>query len=135
MKPGVRATLAMVLLVVGVAQARLTRDRPVLLRLQGHVGATSEGDRRIAELTMRRGETVLTFQLNEIWVLSGDVASHDILSEVEGYTPSMSLSGPRDVVAKLEGAPADRLLDVTGFFRRGQRMLMLSAVEPAKTKR
>ena len=128
----VSVALAVGLVIAGVAQA--SRERPVVLRMRGHVGAVRDGDRQIAELTMRRGDTTLTFQLNEIWVLSGGVASHDILSDVEGYKPSMSLSGPREVVTKLVEAAPDALLDVTGYFRRGQRMFMLSAVEPAKAK-
>ena len=76
----------------------------------------------------------MPFVVEEIWVLSGDVASHDVLSEVEPYTPSMWLEGPREVIDRLVDADPERLLEVTGYFRRGVRMLMLSSVEPVKTK-
>jgi len=106
--------------------------RAILLRIEGHVGPPRDGDRRIAELRLRRKDATFTFQVSEIWVLSGDAAGQDILHEVEPYTPSMSVFGPPEVVGKLVNASSDQPLEVTGYFRRGQRILTLSSVEPAK---
>jgi hypothetical protein len=131
------ASLATALLVgVAVVQARdldLAR-RPLFLRLDGHVGAPREGDRRIAELTFRRGNRTITFQLDEIRVLSGDAAGTDVLHEVEPYTPNMSVAGPREVVDAFEGASPADALRVTGYFRSGQRIFELSGVERATSR-
>ena len=108
--------------------------KPVLIRIQGHVGAPRPEDRKIAELKLRDGNKTIDLTVAEIWVLSGNAVGVDILHEVEQYDPNMTVSGPSDVLGRLANASPDQRLDVTGYYRRGQRMLMLSGVEPAKTK-
>jgi hypothetical protein len=124
-----------VTLVAGPAEARFGGTRPLLLRLEGNVGPTSTGPRQIAELTLRRGERRLVFHVVEIWVLSGGRVGIDVLHEVEPYTPNMSVEGPRELLDRLEQAPPPLQLEVTGYFRSSQRMLMLSSVEPQKPKK
>jgi hypothetical protein len=46
----------------------------------------------------------------------------------------MSLSGPPEVLAKLERLRPDERVQITGFFRFGQRLFSLSAIEPVKRK-
>jgi hypothetical protein len=127
--------LAMLLVVVGITRAETLGPKPILIRILGHVGAPRETDRKIAELTLRHVERTIDFTVDEIWVLSGDAAGVDVLHEVEQYTPSMSVSGPKEVLRRLTGASPDDPLELTGYYRRGQRMLMLSSVERAKPKK
>ena len=108
--------------------------RPVLLRMEGHVGARRPEDRGLSRLTFRRGKAVFEFQVDEIWVLSGDAVGLDILAEVEPYKPSMSLAGAPELVDRLQHARPGELLEVTGYFRRGQRIFTVSGVEPAKSR-
>jgi hypothetical protein len=122
-----------VLLAAAVAEAgRVTK--PILAKMQGHTGPARTDDRKIADLTLRHGKQVIEFTLEEIWVLSGDAAGTDIVHEVEQYKPSMTLSGPAEMLDRLLNASPGQRLDVVGYYRRGQRMFMLSSVEPAKTK-
>jgi len=120
---------------VGDARPLGSGTRPLLLRIEGHVGAPREGDRRIAELTMRRRDAIITCQVDEIWVLSGDAVGLDVLHEVEPYEPNMSVSGPPPVVDALAQADPAQPLAVIGFFRGGQRILELSSVEPLQPKK
>ena len=108
--------------------------RPLLLRLQGHVGEARPEDRGVASLTLRHDRDTIRFQVDEIWVLSGNAAGVDVLHEVEPYEPNMSVAGPAPVLDRLQHASPDVPLEVTGYFRRGARILMLSAVEPVKRK-
>jgi hypothetical protein len=109
--------------------------RPLVLRIEGHVGAPREGDRKIAELTMRRADAIITFQVDEIWVLSGDAVGLDVLHEVEPYKPNMQVTGPGPVVDRLAHADPAQPLAVIGFFRSGQRILELSSVDPLQPKK
>jgi len=120
---------------VGDAHRFGAGTRPLLLRIEGHVGAPREGDRKIADLTMRRGDAIITFQVDEIWVLSGDAVGLDVLHEVEPYNPNMQVTGPRPVVDRLAQADPAQPLAVIGFFRGGQRILELSSVEPLLPKK
>ena len=120
---------------IGDARPLGAGTRPLLLRIEGHVGAPREGDRRIAELTMRRRDAIITCQVDEIWVLSGDAVGLDVLHEVEPYEPNMSVSGPPSVVDALAQADPAQPLAVIGFFRGGQRILELSSVEPLQPKK
>jgi hypothetical protein len=129
---GLAIALGAALLATG-ADAR-EGTRPLLLRLQGNVGPASTGPRQIAELTLRRGRGTITFHVDEIFVLSGGRVGIDVLHEVEPYTPNMTVEGPRELLDRLEHAPPELPLEVTGYFRSGQRMLMLSSVEPRKPK-
>jgi len=115
---------------VGDARTFGAGTRPLLLRIEGHVGAPRDGDRKIAELTMRRGDAILTFQVDEIWVLSGDAVGLDVLHEVEPHKPNMQVTGPPPVVDRLAHADPAQPLAVIGFFRGGHRILELSSVEP-----
>jgi hypothetical protein len=126
--------LATLIVIVAVGRAEPRGPRPILIRIQGHVGAPREGDRKIAALTLRHGEGTIDLTVDEIWVLSGDAAGVDVIHEVEQYTPSMSVSGPKEVLGRLLGASPDDPLEITGYYRRGQRMLMLSSVERWKKK-
>lgn len=120
-----------------VAHAGLDRGgalQAVLLRVQGHVGAARPGDRGVASLTLRRERATIDFQVDEIWVLSGNLVGIDVLHEIEPYTPNLTLAGPPELLDRLEKAPPEQPLEVTGYLRRGARILMLSAVEPVKTK-
>ncbi len=134
----VRRVLAvMVMLLAGVAQVESSRQvvpRAVLIRMEGHIGAPRPGDRGLAKLTLRRDKGTIEFQVNEIWVLSGDLVGLDILHEVEPYEPNMSLAGPPEVVDRLLAASPDELLEITAYFRRGVRILTLSGVERAKKR-
>jgi hypothetical protein len=65
-------------------------------------------------------------------VLSGDLVGLDVLAEVAPYTPSMTVAGPKELLERLAASSPDRALVLTGYYRRGARILMLSAVEPAK---
>jgi len=116
-----------------VAEARVSGTVPLVIRLEGHRGAALPGDRGIADLTFRHGEETIAFRVREIWVLAGDAAGVDVLHEVEPYTPSMSIDGPPAVLERLLAAKPDQMLELTGYFRRGQRILMLSGVEPKKS--
>jgi hypothetical protein len=123
--------------IASVAHAGLDRGgalQVVLLRIQGHVGAARPGDRGVASLTLRRDRDTIAFQVDEIWVLSGDLVGLDVLHEVEPYKPNMTVDGPSALLDRLEQASPAEPLEVTGYFRRGARMLMLSSVEPLKTK-
>ena len=120
---------------VGDARNFGSGTRPLLLRIEGHVGAPREGDRKIADLTMRRGDAIITFQVDEIWVLSGNAVGLDVLHEVEPYKPNMQVTGPRPVVDRLAQADPAQPLTVIGFFRGGQRILELSSVEPLTPKK
>jgi len=126
--------LTVLLAVVTVAHGTGLARRPILLRIQGHVGAPREGDRKIAELTMRQGERVIDYTVEEIWVLSGDAAGTDVLHEVEQYKPSLTVSGPKEVLGRLTAASPEDPLEIVGYYRRGQRMLMLSSVDRWKKK-
>jgi hypothetical protein len=126
--------LTVLLAVVTVAHAAGLARRPILLRIQGHVGAPREGDRKIAELTMRQGERVIDYTVEEIWVLSGDAVGTDVLHEVEQYKPSLTVSGPKEVLGRLTAASPEDPLEIVGYYRRGQRMLMLSSVDRWKKK-
>jgi hypothetical protein len=128
--------LALALAVALVATGADAREgtRPLLLRLQGNVGPDSTGPRQIAELTFRRGRATITFHVEEIFVLSGGRVGLDVLHEVEPYTPNMTVEGPRELLDRFEHAAPGLQLEVTGYFRSGQRMLMLSSVEPRKPK-
>ncbi len=128
------AIVLVMLALAAVAHADSFGPKPILVRIQGHVGAPRESDRQIAALTLRQGERTIDLTVDEIWVLSGDAAGVDVLHEVEQYTPSMSVSGPKEVVGRLTAASADDPLELTGYYRRGQRMLMLSSVEKPKKK-
>jgi hypothetical protein len=131
------AAIAVAMLAASVAHAELDRavvPRAVLLRIQGHAGPPKDGDRNIAHLTWRRGDTTIHFTVDELWVLSGELASTDVLHEVEPYTPSMTISGPAEVLDRLATATSDEPLEITGYYRRGVRLLMLSGVEPAKKR-
>jgi hypothetical protein len=119
---------------VAAGQADRGFGRPVLLRIEGHVGSRRPEDRGLATLTLRRGESVTEFQVNEIWVLSGDAVGLDILAEVEPYDPSMQIAGPGRVLDHLQHAKPEEPLELIGYFRRGVRILMLSAVEPVKPR-
>jgi hypothetical protein len=110
-------------------------DRLVLLRIEGHVGPRRAEDRAISELTLRRGESLIRLTVDEIWVLSGDLVGLDILHEVEPYEPNMSVDGPPPLLDRLAAAGPDEPLELTGYFRRGQRILMLSAVERRDRRR
>lgn len=126
--------LALVLGVAAPAPAMLPR-RPILLRIEGHVGAPREGDRTLASLNLRRGKAKIPLTVTEIWVLSGDAVGMDVLAEVEQYDPAMSVDGPKDVLARLAAAKPEEPLELLGYFRSGQRMLMLSSVGPQKQKK
>jgi len=131
--------LAVVAALACIAPAHAGLDRggalqAVLLRIQGHVGAARPGDRGVASLIFRRDRDSIEFQVDEIWVLSGDLVGLDVLHEVEPYKPNMTLDGPSALLDRLEQAPPEEPLEVTGYFRRGARMLMLSSVEPLKPK-
>src|SRR5258706_11902620 len=120
------ALVVLVLIVVTAAGARANGDRlssPVLLRIEGHVGAPRSGDRGLADLTWRRGDTTMRFQVGEIWVLSGDLVGLDVLHEVEPYTPSLSVAGPAPLLDRLAAASPDEPLEISGYFRRGARIL------------
>ena len=128
------ALLAAAVLASAVVEARnLNLERRALvLRIEGHVGAPRDGDRRVAELTLRRGDRIIPFQVEEIRVLSGDAAGTDVLHEVAAYEPSMSVAGPPVVVEKLEGADPNGRVAMIGYFRSGQRIFSLSSVERLK---
>ena len=109
-----------VLLVPAVADAgRLDFGlRPLLLRLQGHVGSPRDGDDRIRKLddTARRRDHH-----------ASGPPSPKVLGRPSAWTGSR---GHRNLVATSTGAQADRpALAVIGFFRGGQRILELSSVE------
>jgi hypothetical protein len=132
-----RVLAVVVMLLASVAQAGADRQvvpRAVLIRMEGHMGAARADDRGLARLTLRRDKATVEFQVNEIWVLSGDLVGLDILHEVEPYEPNMSLAGPPEVVDRLLAASSDELLEITGYYRRGVRILMLSSVERAKKR-
>jgi len=117
---------------LAVGSPRGGAPRPVLVRMQGHVGEAREGDRKLEVLTLRRGDTTAPFTVTEIWVLSGDVLGTELLSDVAPYTPSLSVSGPQPVMKRLAEARPEDAIELTGYLRRGQRLFMLSAVEPVK---
>jgi hypothetical protein len=131
-----RLALALTLGLALVAAGADAREgtRPLLLRIHGNVGPASTGSREIAELTLRRGRATIRLHVEEIWVLSGGRVGVDVLHEVEPYTPNMTVDGPRELLDRLEHAAPDLQLEVTGYFRSGQRILMLSGVEPRKAK-
>jgi hypothetical protein len=133
-----QAALALVaILAIAVAhggQGRLGGTAPVLLRIEGYVGPPRPGPRNLADLTLRRGETTLRFQVEEMWVLSGDLVGLDIIDEVRPYDPNMTLAGPPEVLDRLAAASPFEPLQVSGYFRRGQRILMLSSVERRKPR-
>ncbi len=125
--------LALVLTIAAVSHGgRGSGVRPLLLRVRGHVGEPRPGDRGVASLVLRRDRDTIAFQVDEIWVLSGNAVGVDVLHEVAPYTPSMSLAGPPALLDLLQRASPETPLEVTGYFRRGARILMLSAVEPTK---
>src|SRR5512138_889753 len=97
------AVAALALVVATVARAGLGEGalQPVLLRLQGHVGAPRPGDRGVASLTLRRGDVTIDFQVDEVWVLSGGMLGNEVLAEVAPYTPNVSLAGPAPVLDRL----------------------------------
>jgi hypothetical protein len=128
------SVLAVLVAVATVAHADSFAPKPILVRIEGHVGRAREHDRNVAQLTLRERERVIDFTVDEIWVLSGDAAGTDVIHEVEQYTPSMSVSGPAEVLERLRQASPDDPLELTGYYRRGQRMLMLSSVEPRTKK-
>ena len=136
-----RRAAALLLLALGLAAAAAARAQrvpgavPLLVRFEGHVGGPTPGDRGIADLTLRHRDRTIAFRVREIWVLSGNAAGVDVLHEVEPYTPSMRVDGPPETLDRLTTASPDETLEVTGYFRRGQRLLMLSAVERPKKKR
>jgi hypothetical protein len=119
---------------VAVAHAQPLGPKPILIRIQGHVGPPRESDRKIAVLTLREGKRMIDLTVDEIWVISGNAVGVDVLHEVEPYTPSMSVSGPKEVLARLNAASPDDPLELIGYYRRGQRLLMLSSVERQKKK-
>jgi hypothetical protein len=134
MRLAVATALATVVLAATAVPARFI-ERPVLFRMEGYVGPKRERPRSIASLTLRHGDTILPFQVSEAWVLSGDAADHDVLHEIEPYTPNLSLAGPPEVVDELVAARPGDPLEVTGYIRLGQRIYTLSSVEPAKRHR
>jgi hypothetical protein len=126
------AALAFAILAAARADGRLA-SKPVLVRIDGHVGSKLASEPEgLAELTLRRGETTIAFHVREIRVLSGDLVGLDVLAEVAPYTPNMTVTGPRELLDRLAGSHSGQALVLTGYYRRGSRMLMLSAVEPAK---
>jgi hypothetical protein len=124
-------------LVLGAAAATpaVLPRRPILLRIEGHVGAPRQGDRTLASLNLRRGNAKIPLTITEIWVLSGDAAGIDVLNEVEQYDPAMSVDGPKEVLVRLAAAKPEEPLELIGYFRSGQRILMLSSVGPPKEKK
>ena len=90
------------------------------------------GDARDPELLRAAG--IETAQLLAV-TLPDEKVGLDVLHEVEPYQPSMQVSGPRSVVDRLQHARPEHRLELTGYFRRGARLLMLSGVEPAKSRR
>ena len=136
-----RVALAMTLALAASAAvvARAGPDRggalpAVLLRLQGHVGAARPGDRGLPSLPLRHDRDTIAFQVDEVWVRSGNLVGNELLQEVEPYTPNMSLAGPAPLLERLAKAPPEEPLEVTGYFRLGARILMVSAVETVKPK-
>jgi hypothetical protein len=131
-----RAARSFVLAVVlaSAASAQVREFRPVLLRIDAHVGPKRPEDRAIADLTLRRGQSTIELTVTELRVLSGELTSLDLLDEVAPYRPNMSVDGPRSVLERLTTAGPDEPLVILGYFRRGQRILMLSSVERAKTR-
>jgi hypothetical protein len=125
--------LALGLVAASAARAdRFPGTFPLLIRVEGHRGEARPGDRGIADLTLRHRDATIAFHVREIWVLSGDAAGVDVLHEVEAYVPNMSIDGPPGVVERLRSAPPEETLELTGYFRRGQRLFMLSGVERTK---
>jgi hypothetical protein len=127
--------LALLIAAAAPARAEFFGPKPLLVRIEGHVGPAREGDRRIAELNLRQDERTFPLTIDEIWVLSGDAVGLDVIHEVEQYDPSMSVAGPKEVVHRLASADPAEPLEITGYYRRGQRILMLSSVGPAKKKK
>jgi hypothetical protein len=112
------------------ADQRGIGPRPLVLRIDGHVGAARPGEPGLTDLTLRRGTATIPFHVTAIRVLAGEAYGPDVLDEVAPYDPNMTVSGTTALLDRLANAPADEPLRVIAYYRGGgARMLMLSGVE------
>jgi hypothetical protein len=102
--------------------------RAFRIRLEGYVGAPSEERREEADLTLRVDETDLRFQVTRATMLSGGLAS-DVFDRVVPYNPNFILRGPKELLARIDGAPPGKRLVIVGQGRLGTRDLLVGSVE------
>ena len=125
----VSVALVTALLPVPVASGRMA-GTPYRLRLDGYVGPPPEGRREMANLLIRAGSKDVRFQVTQTTVLAGNITPSSVFSRIRPFRPNFLLRGPRELIAKVEGAaPGDRLR-IVGDWRSGSRNLAVATVEP-----
>ena len=106
------------------------RNRPILVELDGHLGAprpSPDGETRMG--LSYRGH-VYPFALKELRVLESGPLASDVIDAIRPYKSTYLLTGSHDVLAPLATLPADGWLVIRGYVRLDSRYLNVSSLKP-----
>ena len=128
------ATLVAALAIVtSVLPTRVAGQRippsPIMLRMDGYVGAPPEDRHEVADLLLGAGQKNIQFQVTAATVLSGGTTARNVFRQVRPYRPNFRLRGAPELIARITDAAPAAQLRITGTWRPGGRQLHLSAVE------
>jgi hypothetical protein len=125
----VLATLLLVCCQVGRAQGR--HVAPILVRIEGFVGAKPEGLRPRVNWRVSSGRNTYELHVTRLQVMSGNVADFNIITHLRPYRTAFSLAGDRQALEAFGATPAGQQIAITGYLRidRAARILMVSRVE------
>ncbi|HUI26074.1 MAG TPA: hypothetical protein VL403_08300 [Candidatus Kryptonia bacterium] len=103
---------------------------PLLLHLEGYVGAAPAGFSREAHLIMQYQGKDYEFDLMKMLVVTGDRSYAQVLQDVTPYRVNFILRGTMLSLAPLIGATAGQKLAIAARYRTGTRDLLIDAITP-----
>jgi hypothetical protein len=123
----------LVLIAVGVSEARPRRIAPIRVRMVAYIGEKVEGTRPdFTWLVSYRGERYQLFVL-KLTVLGGGVTPLDINAAVAPYTVKFQVAGDKTALRNFVTAPPRQQVLISGHVRldAAARFLMLDTVDTA----
>ena len=126
--------LSLVLLVTAAPPVSARRDViPIFLRIEGYVGEKPKDPGSImGTWTVDVGSNKpVDFYVTKLDVLTGNTSYMDIFSQLEPYTPSVTLNALPEEVQQFATAPPGKKVSMRAYLRRGAsvRLLMVEYLD------
>jgi len=134
---------ASVALLAGTASAQINSPYPLLLRVEGYVGAKPEGVTSLARWIIAVDGAPYTMHITKLLPLGAQVAYWNIINQLEPLPITLTLYGDPSVLRRFVDTPPGQRISMTGNFTAGPGPVTLqlgtlewledSAPTPAKT--
>lgn len=123
--------LALTALAGPAAAIRMRSTRPIQIRTVGYIGATHDPLPEVTLVLSHPGGPT-RFNVTKLRILTGDVSPANVITALQPYKYRLQLRGPDELRRKLSAAEPSDQVEIIGFIRIAERLLMASAINVSK---